>query len=64
MKAKELNEKNAGELENLLKQEKARLVQLRFELASRQLKDHGQLKRTKKNIARINTRLKGISNKQ
>ena len=64
MKTKEIMDKNEEELKKLLKEEKARLVQLRFELTSRQLKNHGLIKQTKKSIARIQTRLKKLSNKQ
>ena len=64
MKAKEISDKNNQELDKLLKDEKAKLVQLRFELTSRQLKNHRQIGETKKTIARIETRLKVLSNKQ
>ena len=64
MKAKEINDKNIEELNKLLKEEKAKLVQLRFELTSRQLKNHRQLKQTKKTIARIQTRIKILNNNQ
>ncbi|MEA1926304.1 MAG: 50S ribosomal protein L29 [Patescibacteria group bacterium] len=58
MKAKEINHKSKEELQEILKEKKAKLVQLRFEMTSRQLKDHTQIRRTKKTIARIMTKLK------
>lgn len=58
MKAKEINNKSKEELQEILKEKKAKLVQLRFEMTSRQLKDHTQIKKAKKTIARIMTRLK------
>jgi len=64
MKAKEINDKSKDELEELLKSEKAKVVQLNFEISSRQLKNHAQLKQTRKTIARIKTRLQSLSTKQ
>ncbi len=58
MKAKEINNKSREELQEILKEKKAKLVQLRFEMTSRQLKDYARIKMTRKTIARIMTRLK------
>lgn len=53
MKAKEISEKNKEELEIELKDSRAKLMQARFDLNSRQLRDSSGIKKTKKDIARI-----------
>lgn len=58
MKPKELREKTKEELENLLKEKKARLMKLRFELKEGKLKNVAEIKETKRDIARILTILK------
>ena len=58
MKAKELITKEDVELERILRETKAKLVQLRFELKNKKLKDTNRVKKSKKDIARILTILK------
>ncbi|MBT3356678.1 50S ribosomal protein L29 [bacterium] len=55
MKAKEIREKSKEELETILKDSRAKLMQARFDLTSRQLRDSSDVKKTKKDIARILT---------
>jgi len=55
MKAKEIREKNKEELEVMLKDSRAKLMQARFDLSSRQLRDSSDVKKTKKDIARVLT---------
>ena len=58
MKAKELITKEDVELERILQETKAKLVQFRFELKNKKLKDTNRVKESKKDIARILTILK------
>jgi len=60
MKIKELREKNDGELKKLLEEKKEAVRKLRFDIASRQVKNHREMRNAKKDIAKILT----ISNKQ
>jgi len=53
MKAKELRQKSKNELEMMLRENRAKLLQLQFDLASRKLKNTHQLSATKKEIARV-----------
>jgi ribosomal protein L29 len=55
MKAKEIAEKTKDELETELKDSRAKLMQARFDLNSRQLRDSSGIKKTTKDIARIMT---------
>ncbi len=55
MKAKEIREKNKEELETELKDSRAKLMQARFDLNSRQLRDSSGIKKLTKDIARIMT---------
>ena len=52
---KELNEKNAAELNELLVAAKKELFNLRFQNATNQLDNTGRIKEVRKNIARIQT---------
>ena len=58
MKTKELRELNKNELEKLLveKQEAAR--KLRFDISSKQVKNHREYRNTRRDIARIITLLR------
>ncbi len=58
MKPQELNNKEARELSALLAESREKLVQLGFDIADRKIKDTSQLKKTKKDIARILTALR------
>ena len=52
---KELRDKSPEELSTLLKELKAKLSQLRFDVSARQVKNYKEVKRVKKNIAQILT---------
>ena len=58
MKPRELNNKEAGELTALLAESREKLVQLGFDIADRKTKDTSQVKKLKKDIARILTTLR------
>ncbi|OGN13940.1 MAG: 50S ribosomal protein L29 [Candidatus Yanofskybacteria bacterium RIFCSPHIGHO2_02_FULL_43_22] len=58
MKSEELKNKKSNELTTLLQEYKTKLAKLSFELEANTLKDTSQLKKTKKDIARILTLLK------
>jgi large subunit ribosomal protein L29 len=55
MKAKDLLEKNQTELENELQELKKELFNLRFQHATNQLANPMELKRVKRDIARVKT---------
>ena len=55
MKASELREKNQAELENELRELKAELFKLRFQHVTNQLGNPIELKRVKRDIARVKT---------
>lgn len=55
MKIKELIIKNSVELERILKESQEKLRDLRFRVASRQLKNVREIRKIKKTIARILT---------
>ena len=57
MKAKDIENKNTEELRDNLREEKVKLVQMRFEVVSRQLKNFSAVKETRRSIARIMTKL-------
>lgn len=58
MKIKELREKSEGELQKLLEEKREAVRKLRFDIASRQVKNHREGRNAKKDIARILTILK------
>ena len=58
MKYSELQAKGSAELQDMLKDLQAKLLQMRFDLADKKLKDVSQLKKTKIAIAQILTALK------
>ena len=58
MKAKEIRELSSQELEEKLKELKAELFNLRFQLATGQLENPMRIKEVKKTYARIKTILK------
>ncbi|BCD67368.1 50S ribosomal protein L29 [Nitratiruptor sp. YY09-18] len=51
----ELKEKSLQELEGLLKDKKLELFELRMKLKTMQLQDTSQIRKTRKDIARIKT---------
>lgn len=58
MKKSDLKNKSKEELFKMHSDLKAKLMKLNFDLAGNKLKDFSQLKKTKKEIARILTALK------
>ena len=58
MKASEIRELTASELESKLKDLKAELFNLRFQLAINQLENPMRIKAVKKDIARIMTEMR------
>ena len=61
MKFKELKEKSPAELNRLLKAGREKLRDLRFRVASKQLKNVREVREEKKTLARIETLLKAKS---
>jgi len=55
MKAKELKDKSREELLVLLAEKRSSLITLRFDISARQHKSYSDLKKTRKDIARILT---------
>jgi len=55
MKIKELREKNSGELNRILVEKKEIIRKIRFDIASKQVKNNREYRNTKKDIARILT---------
>jgi large subunit ribosomal protein L29 len=55
MKAKELRQKTENELKMILKESREKMRQLRFDLASKKLKNTNELKIIKRQIAQILT---------
>lgn len=53
----DLQNKTKEELKTMLKDLRAKLLQFNFELGEKRLKDFSQVKKTKKEIARILTEL-------
>lgn len=60
IKAKELKQKPAAELKMMLRESREKLRQLKFDLASKKLKNTNELKLIKRQIARILTILNKI----
>lgn len=58
MKIKELRQKTAKELKELLAEDQHKLGQLKFDLAAKKLKNVRQIRELRKEIARIITILK------
>ena len=58
MKLKELRDQNAGDLAKQLEEAHQELFNLRFKLETKQLVNHREIRRVKKNIARLNTLLR------
>ncbi len=61
MKASELREKSVSELEIKLKDLKQELFNLRFQLAINQLENPMQIKNVKRDIARVSTVIRELS---
>ncbi len=61
MKTGEFDKKTTNELQNLLRERRENLRQLRFKLTANNLKNIQEIKKTKKDIARILTVLSRMS---
>ena len=57
MKARELRQKSKSELQKLLQEDREKLRQLRFDLTSGKVKNVREIRKIKKEIARILTLL-------
>jgi ribosomal protein L29 len=58
MRARELREMNIGELKNLLDEKRQKAIQMRFDITSKQAKNHREYRKIKKDISKILTVLK------
>jgi large subunit ribosomal protein L29 len=58
MKISEIKNRSKEELEQLIKELRARIAQMNFDLADKKLKNTNQIKQVKKDIARVLTVLK------
>ncbi len=58
MKSSEIREKNKNELEKDLVEMRNKLAKMRFDISAKQVKNHREIRKMKKNIARILTILK------
>jgi large subunit ribosomal protein L29 len=58
MNIRDLKNKNVDELQNILKESHTKLMQLRFDLADKKVKDFSQFTKTKRTIARVMTLLR------
>jgi len=63
IKIKELRQKPEGELQIIVKQNREKLCQLKFDAASKKLKNVNEIKFIKRQIAQILTILKGLAQK-
>jgi len=60
MKTKELKQKSPKELAYFLRESREKLRQMQFDLAARKLKDVNQIRKTRRDIARILTFEKSV----
>lgn len=58
MKIKEIREKNENELKKSLVELQNKLAKLRFDISAKQVKNHREIRKAKKDIAKILTVLK------
>jgi len=63
MKAKELRQKTEKELKDLLNEKSHKLGQLKFDLASKKLKNIREIREIRREVARIKTILKDFNTK-
>lgn len=63
MKFNELKNKSRDELNQSLADLRAKVLKLNFDLADNKVKDVSQIKKTKKDIARVLTLLKSLTTK-
>lgn len=64
MEYKDLSKKKINELEKMLGEERGTLYDLRLKVSVNQLKDIGLVKKTKKNIARLLTRISELKQEE
>lgn len=64
MKIKEIREKNPKELEKNLSELRNKLTKIRFDISAKQMKNHREIRKIKKDIARILTVLKSHNKQQ
>ncbi len=62
MKAKELRQKSKKELHSLLIEKRNKLLQLKFDLVNKKLKNVREIRETRRDIARILTLIKEMKN--
>jgi ribosomal protein L29 len=55
MKAKEIRERNKGEMNNLLLEKKEKIRKIRFDISSKQVKNHREIRKEKRDVARLLT---------
>ncbi|OGN00344.1 MAG: 50S ribosomal protein L29 [Candidatus Yanofskybacteria bacterium RIFCSPHIGHO2_02_FULL_41_29] len=60
MKSQDLQNKSNDELNRLLADLRSKLLKLNFDLAESKVKDVSQVKKTKKDVARVLTALRSI----
>jgi len=58
MRIQELRQKSKPEIETLLREDREKLRQMRFDLASGKIKNISEIRKIKKDVARIMTILK------
>jgi len=58
MEIREIREKNKGELEKNLRELRNKLTKMRFDISAKQMKNHREIRKIKKDIARILTIIK------
>ena len=63
MDVKEIREKNKQELKSILQEKREAVRKLRFDISSKQVKNHRDHRKIKKDIAKIITILKEEKNK-
>ena len=64
MKTKDIREKNQKELERDLSELRNKLTMIRFDISTKQVKNHREIRKVKKNIAMILTHLRQTSEQQ
>lgn len=60
MKTKQIREMKLAELKTFVEEKKAEAVKLRFDIASRQVKNHRDYRNTRKDIAKALTVIKEL----
>jgi len=58
MEIREIREKNKGELEKNLRESRNKLTKMRFDISAKQMKNHREIRKIRKDIARILTIIK------